>query len=284
MALDSVKTKNGSVRGLPCGNPAYTVFKAIPYAKPPVGDLRWKAPQEADAWEGIREAVRFSPASLQPSRSPGEFYAKEFFPVDEPVSEDSLYLNIWTPAETGTEKLPVMFWIHGGAFVQGFGHEMEFDGEAFCRRGVILVTFNYRLGILGFFAHPDLTATDGYSGNYAILDTIAALTWVRNNIAAFGGDRNNVTVFGQSAGGAMVNALVTSPLARGLLHKAILLTGQTLPKPATRTERICPRGRLLPPRSPVPWCSTKRMWNPWIYPVFPILRSWKPPRCNYACP
>lgn len=177
-----------------------------------------------------------------------------------------------------------MFWIHGGAFVQGFGHEMEFDGEAFCRRGVILVTFNYRLGILGFFAHPDLTATDGYSGNYAILDTIAALTWVRNNIAAFGGDRNNVTVFGQSAGGAMVNALVTSPLARGLLHKAILLTGQTLPKPATRTERICPRGRLLPPRSPVPWCSTKRMWNPWIYPVFPILRSWKPPRCNYACP
>lgn len=225
MTLRTVKTQTGYVEGVPCGNPSYTVFKGIPYAQPPIGKHRWKAPIDPEPWEGVRKCDKFASISIQRKIQPGEFYQKEFFPVvDVPMSEDCLYLNVWTPALNGDERLPVMMWIHGGAYMGGYGHEMEFDGEAFCKRGVILVTINYRLGALGFFAHPELSEIDPHrvSGNYGILDQIQALKWIRQNIAAFGGDPDNVTVFGQSAGGGAVQALISSPLSKGTFHKAII--------------------------------------------------------------
>lgn len=212
----------------------YTLFMGVPYAQPPVGNLRWRAPREPGCWEGVYHADHWPSRSMQETGREDGFYDKEFY--DEPeyqttVSEDSLYLNIWTPAEKAGEKLPVAFWIHGGAFMGGFGHEKEFDGAAYCKRGVILVTINYRLGPLGFLAHPWLSEenrSDGgpaVSGNYAILDQIAALKWVRENIAAFGGDPDNITVCGQSAGCMSVQTLVSSPLTRGIIAKAILQSG-----------------------------------------------------------
>lgn len=224
MSLETIKIQNGLIKGVPCGNPAYTAFKGIPYAKPPVGEYRWRSPVDPEPWEGIRKCDSFPPIAIQRNPTPGEFYQKEFFPVDMPMSEDCLYLNVWTPAFTGNEKLPVMVWIHGGAYMQGYGHEMEFDGEAFCKRGVILVTINYRLGVFGFFAHPELSKKCPHkvSGNYGILDQIQALKWVQKNIEAFGGDAGNVTIFGQSAGGGSVQAIVSSSLAKGLFHKAIV--------------------------------------------------------------
>ena len=224
MAILSAKTVYGEVSGIPCGYTGYTVFKGIPYAAPPVGPLRWAPPLDPAPWTGIKSCDVFPKISVQNKNKPGEFYQKEFFPVQAPMSEDCLYLNIWTPAESPGEKLPVMLWIHGGAYMHGHGHEIEFDGEAFCRRGVILVTINYRLGIMGYFAHPELTKRSSYkaSGNYGLLDQIHALRWVNKNIGAFGGDAGNVTVFGQSAGGGSVISLCASPLAKGLFHKAII--------------------------------------------------------------
>ncbi|MCI9149268.1 MAG: carboxylesterase family protein [Lachnospiraceae bacterium] len=226
-----VQTKYGKVEGQQmCG---YTVYKGIPYAKPPVGALRWKAPQEPDCWEGVYEAKTFgnmAPQTLPEEGHPimgrfkKEFYSDEAFIPK--MSEDCLYLNIWAPDQTG-EKLPVAFWIHGGGFGGGYGSEMEFDGEAYCSRGVILVTVNYRVGIFGFLAHPWLTAESrqGISGNYGILDQIAALNWVWENIEAFGGDPENITVFGQSAGSMSTQVLVSSPLTKGRIAKAILQSG-----------------------------------------------------------
>lgn len=229
--MERIELKQGSLQGV--SMEGYDVFWGVPYAKPPVGELRWRPPQEPEAWEGVYHADAYPNRSMQEDhRDP--FYGKEFFDEPErgtPFSEDSLYLNIWTPAEQNGEKLPVAFWIHGGAFLGGFGHEKEFDGAAYCRRGVILVSVNYRLGPFGFFAHPLLSAEDralggaGVSGNYGILDQIAALKWVRENIAAFGGDPDNITVFGQSAGCMSVQTLVTSPLTRGMISKAILQSG-----------------------------------------------------------
>jgi para-nitrobenzyl esterase len=216
MAIQTVKTTFGNVSGIPCGNPAYTVFKGVPYAAPPVGELRWQAPANPVNWEGVKVCDTFPPISVQNKFRAGDFYQKEFFPVQPDMSEDCLYLNIWTPANEAGEKLPVMFWIHGGAFIQGFGHEMEFDGEAFCKRGVILVTINYRLGAMGFFAHPD-----GINGNFGLLDQIQALKWVHSNIESFGGDPANITVFGQSAGGVSTLTLCASPLTTGIISKAI---------------------------------------------------------------
>jgi len=226
----------------------YTLFSGIPYAQPPVGDLRWRAPREPSSWEGVYHADTWPCRSMQETGRPDSFYDKEFY--DEPeyqtaVSEDSLYLNIWTPAEKAGEKLPVAFWIHGGAFMGGFGHEKEFDGAAYCKRGVILVTINYRLGPIGFLAHPWLSRESeaeglpAVSGNYGILDQIAALKWVRENIAAFGGDPDNITVFGQSAGCMSVQTLVSSPLTRGMIAKAILQSGVGLSydHPLAQAER-----------------------------------------------
>ena len=233
MALDIIRTEAGLLRGIACGNPAFTVFKGVPYARPPLGDLRWKPPLPSLSWEGVMECSAFPPMAVQQIPKVGDFYQKEFFPVNLPMSEDCLYLNIWTPATSGDEKLPVMMWIHGGAYIVGYGHEMEFDGEAFCKRGVILVTINYRLGIFGYFAHPALSKESpmATSGNYGLLDQIRALEWIRDNISAFGGDPDNVTIFGQSAGACAVHALISSPLAAPLFNKAIVQSGRGIGLP-----------------------------------------------------
>jgi para-nitrobenzyl esterase len=209
-----VKTTAGLVRGAAIGQTGLRVFKGIPYAAPPVGELRWQAPRPAVAWQGVRDATAFGAACLQP---------KVFDDIAfKETSEDCLTLNVWTPAK-GAGRLPVMVWIHGGGFVAGGGSEPRHDGEAFARRGIVLVTVNYRLGVFGFFAHPELTRESSRkaSGNYGLLDQVAALAWVKDNIAAFGGDPANVTIFGESAGSFSVSALVASPLTKGLLHKAI---------------------------------------------------------------
>lgn len=220
-----VQTKYGKLSGIASGGSV--IFKGVPYAKPPVGALRFFPPQEPNCWEGVRAADTFPCRSMQLQSRTAGFYDKEFYSVPEfcpEISEDSLYLNIWVPEGAQTD-LPVAFWIHGGAFLGGYGSELEFDGEAFNRRGVILVTINYRLGPLGFFACKELTAEQGSSGNYGILDQIAALRWVRENIAAFGGDPENITIFGQSAGAMSVQALVSSPLTKGMIRRAILQSG-----------------------------------------------------------
>jgi para-nitrobenzyl esterase len=218
-----VETKYGKLRGVQ--KQGYSVFRGVPFAKPPVGELRFKAPLEPDAWDGVRDAKVFGNRSMQGGQQAGSFYGKEFFTDEDfmpEMSEDSLYLNIWTPFENSDAKLPVAFWIHGGAFLGGFGTEIEFDGEEYCKRGVILVTVNYRLGAFGFLAHPWLTAEAGHSGNYGIMDQIAALKWVRDNIAAFGGDPEQITVYGQSAGSMSVQTILNSPPAKGMVSKAIL--------------------------------------------------------------
>ena len=186
MALRQVRVESGIIEGLPCGNTSISVFKGIPYAAPPVGELRWKAPQPVKPWEGVYQAYKFMPISAQAIEA-HTFYSKEFYKCREGMSEDSLYLNVWTPAVKDDEKLPVMMYIHGGGFQSGYSYEMEFDGEGFAKRGVILVTIAYRLGSLGFMAHPELTAEGGElkSGNYGTLDQIAALKWIKRNIAAF---------------------------------------------------------------------------------------------------
>jgi len=219
--------ENGAVRGVACGWPSVTAFYGIPYAAPPVGELRWRPPQPAVSWTGVRDCARPSARCPQLGVGKGSFYEREFYPVEEPMSEDCLYLNVWTPAQSADEKLPVIFWIHGGAFMTGYGHSAHFDGEPFARKGVILVTINYRLNIFGWMVHPELSAESerGVSGNYGLLDQLAALNWVRRNIAAFGGDPENITVAGQSAGGMCVQALLCSPLTEGLIAKAIMQSG-----------------------------------------------------------
>jgi para-nitrobenzyl esterase len=224
MSLKEAVTRYGTLRGVQ--KIGYTVFRGIPYAKPPVGSLRWKKPEAPERWEGLRDAKVFVSQAVQEGSPPGTFYHKEFFSDEDffpPKSEDCLYLNIWTPAETPKEGLAAAFWIHGGAFINGFSTEMEFDGAAFARERVILVTVGYRLGALGYLAHPWLGAEDsGRSGNYGLYDLIAALDWVRDNIASFGGDPDRVTVFGQSAGAICTQALISSKLTRGKIHRAII--------------------------------------------------------------
>ncbi len=221
--------EGGSIRGVETASAGVVAYKGIPYAAPPVGVLRWREPQPVQPWSGVRSADAFGPAAVQADQPVGSFYQKEFFWMGDPVrSEDCLYLNIWTPAAGDpAAKLPVAMWIHGGAYVQGYGHEVEFDGEAFARRGVILVTVNYRLGVLGFMAHPLLSAESphGVSGNYGILDQRAALMWLRRNIAQFGGDPERITVFGQSAGAGSVQCLLASPLSAEMIAGAAIQSG-----------------------------------------------------------
>lgn len=219
--------ESGKIEGV-AGQNGITVYKGIPYAAPPVGDLRWKKPQPAPAWQGIRKCDEFGAASLQSDQTAGTFYWKEFYQEGDPKrSEDCLYLNVWTPAAGTDARLPVIFWIHGGAYMGGYGHEVEFDGNAYAQKGVILVTINYRLGMCGFLSHPLLTAENGGrgSGNYGLFDQQAALRWVKRNIAAFGGDPDNITVMGQSAGAGSVQALVSSPLTKGYIRRAIIQSG-----------------------------------------------------------
>ncbi len=231
MAIVQTQVETGKVRGALCANPSYTVFRGIPYACQTSGANRFAPPLPAESWDGERVCDAFSDICFQPVHESGtpfaDFFIKEFYPYQYPQSENSLCLNIWTPAESVDDALPVMVWIHGGGLGSGYGHEMEFDGEAIARRGVVLVTINYRVDVLGWFAHPDLSRESGHhgSGNLWLLDQIAALRWVQRNIANFGGDPANVTIFGQSAGGISVISHLISPLSEGLFAKAIIQSG-----------------------------------------------------------
>ena len=225
--VNSVQLKSGKVSGKTSDDQAVKIFMGVPFAAPPVGDLRWKAPQPVASWEGVRACVTPPASAIQAPPKPFMCWSKEFMAPESPLSEDCLYLNVWTTAKTAQDKLPVMVWIHGGAFTSGSGTVPLYNGEAMSRKGAVFVTINYRLGIFGFLAHPELSAESELktSGNYGILDQIAALKWVKENIAAFGGDLNNVTIDGQSAGAFSVNMLVVSPLAKGLFQKAIAQSG-----------------------------------------------------------
>lgn len=204
------------------------VFKGVPYAKPPLGKLRFMPPEPMEPWSGVRKADAFGAKCFQEGTEPSDSgYGKEFFSNPDfavPQSEDCLYLNIWIPksAPENADGFPVAFWIHGGAFINGYSSESEFDGEAFAKRGVIFVSINYRLGILGFLTHPELDRRNGNSGNYGTLDQIAALDWVFRNCSAFGGNPQKITVFGQSAGGMSVRNLISSPLTKGKIAGAIM--------------------------------------------------------------
>ncbi len=229
--LRTVTIDTGVLQGVACGDPRITVFKGVPYAAPPTGELRWRPPQPCAPWQGLRKADRFAPMAIQPQpgADPNDFFSREFHPASAelPMSEDCLYLNVWTPARSAGEALPVLFYIHGGGLWGGFSYEMAFDGERLARKGCILVTVGYRLGPLGFFAHPDLTQEDPQAsqGNGGFLDQLFALQWVQRNIHAFGGDPRRVTIAGQSAGAGSVTALVYSPMARGLFHGAVMMSG-----------------------------------------------------------
>ncbi len=225
--VNSVQLKSGKISGKTSEDQSVKIFMGVPFAAPPVGDLRWKAPQPVASWEGVRACVTPPASAIQAPPKPFMCWSKEFMAPESPLSEDCLFLNVWSTAKTAQDKLPVMVWIHGGAFTGGSGTVPLYDGEAMSRKGVVFITINYRLGIFGFFAHPELSAESELktSGNYGILDQIAALKWVKENIAAFGGDPNNVTIDGQSAGAFSVNMLVVSPLAKGLFQKAIAQSG-----------------------------------------------------------
>jgi para-nitrobenzyl esterase len=215
-APDEAVVSGGALKGVVLGQ--VVAFKNIPFAAPPVGELRWRPPQPAAPWSGVRDASAFGPSCIQ---------SGGLFGGGPNQSEDCLSLNVWTPARRAGARLPVMVWIHGGGFIGGSGAQPYYDGAAFARDGVVLVTLNYRLGRFGFFAHPALAGDhpEEPHGNYGLMDQIAALSWVKANIAAFGGDPANVTVFGESAGAISVNFLMISPAARGLFAKAVSESG-----------------------------------------------------------
>jgi para-nitrobenzyl esterase len=218
-----VKTEYGLVQGT--SEDGLTVYRGIPFAAPPVGDLRWRAPEPAASWEGVRQATKFAPMPVQRMGNPsGE---------QRPMSEDCLYLNVWTPAKSASAHIPVLVWIYGGGFNMGSTSEPNYSGEKLAQKGVVLVSIAYRVGQLGFLAHPELSAESPHhvSGNYGLLDMIAGLQWVQKNIAAFGGDPGKVTIFGESAGGIAVSMLCASPLAKGLFHGAISQSGGSFGPP-----------------------------------------------------
>ncbi len=212
-----ITTADGVLEGVVSADGKVRTYKGIPYAAPPVGQLRWKAPQPAPAWTGMRKAVEYGARCMQ-----GPIFPDMIFHDNGP-SEDCLYLNIWMPAKPAKKPLPVMVWIYGGGFAAGSSSEPRQDGGNLSKKGVMVVSFNYRLGVFGFFSHPELTSESGRnaSGNYGLLDQVAALQWVRKNIATFGGDPHNVTIFGESAGSFSVSALMASPLAQGRFRRAI---------------------------------------------------------------
>jgi para-nitrobenzyl esterase len=225
---DPVKTDTGQISGVAGKNPDVRVYKGIPFAAPPVGELRWKPPQPAGRWEGVLTADTFGSQCVQggggargaaPKGGKGGGAASG--------SEDCLYLNVWTAAQSASEKRPVLVWSHPGGYTSGSGSSPQFDGEALAKKGVIVVTHNYRLGVFGFFAHPELTKESDHhaSGNYGLMDLAATLRWVQRNIAAFGGDPRNVTIAGDSAGAALVAMMTGSPEGKGLFRRVISESG-----------------------------------------------------------
>jgi para-nitrobenzyl esterase len=238
---DPVRLDSGAVSGISANDSRVTVFKGIPYAAPPVGDLRWRAPQPAARWEGVRKADQFGPNCTAgggaggrggKGKAPGggekgPAPAKAAPPAGPAASEDCLYVNVWTPAKAAGDRLPVMVWTYGGAFTGGSGSEARYDGEALAKKGIVVVTYNYRLGMFGFLAHPELTKESGHnaSGNYGLMDLAAVLRWVQKNIAAFGGDPRKVTIDGESAGAILVASMVGSPEGKGLFQRAIAQSG-----------------------------------------------------------
>ena len=224
-----VRVAGGLAAGVPGRDASITVFKGLPFAAPPAGDLRWRAPRPVVAWSGVKKADQFGANCMQTIVEEKKPWTYEFM-AHGPVSEDCLFLNVWTGATSAAEKRPVYVYVHGGANTEGSGSVPAYDGEGLARKGIVVVTVNYRLGVLGFFTHPDLTKeSDAHaSGNYALLDLIAALRWVHEHIAAFGGDPGNVTLGGQSAGASNTHSLVASPLAKGLFHRAIAESGSSI--------------------------------------------------------
>lgn len=227
--LRKVKVENGLVEGLPAADPRITSFKGIPFAAPPVGENRWRAPQPAEDWDGVLRAYDFAPISMQttPGVNKDDIYSREWHVDPEiPMDEDCLYLNVWTPAKSADEKLPVFVWFFGGGLQVGYPSEMEFDGERIARRDVVVVTVNYRLNVFGFLSHPEITAESPEAPtNFGHLDQQAGIHWVKRNIAAFGGDPDNITIGGQSAGGGSVLSQLASPQNEGLFQKAIIQSG-----------------------------------------------------------
>jgi para-nitrobenzyl esterase len=231
--------ENGIIEGNYDTNTNIQKYFGIPFAKPPVGDLRWKAPQPVEDWEGIRETKKFGPRPMQTNVF-GDMKSRS-----DGVSEDCLYLNVWTPAKRNTKGLPVLVYFYGGGFVAGDASEYRYDGESMAKKGIVTVTVNYRLNVFGFLAHPDLSAESPYkaSGNYGLLDQYVALQWVSKNIAAFGGDPNKVTIAGESAGSISVSLQMASPLAKDLIHGAIGESGASIhptlsPAPLEEAEKI----------------------------------------------
>jgi para-nitrobenzyl esterase len=223
-----ILTVNGLISGYKIGD--ISVFKGIPFAAPPVGELRWKAPQPVKNWTGVLKCDSFSASPMQRNPVPFMMWTEEFITPPEKLSEDCLYLNVWTPAKSSKEKLSVLVWIYGGGFSSGSAACAVYDGEEMSKKGIVFVSINYRVGVLGFLAHPELRSESEHnvSGNYGLLDQIAALLWISKNIEAFGGDPRKVTIAGQSAGSMSVCALVSSPLAKGLFRGAIAQSGGIL--------------------------------------------------------
>jgi para-nitrobenzyl esterase len=233
-----VKVEHGTIEGLYDTKTSLQTYFGIPYARPPIGGLRWKAPQPPDPWKGVLPAKAFGPRAVQ-----GPVFGDMSFRSNG-MSEDCLYLNVWTPAKRNTSGLPVLVYFYGGGFVAGDGSEPRYDGASMARKGIVVVTVNYRLNIFGFFAHPELTREASYkgSGNYGLLDQHAALAWVQRNIAAFGGDPRKVTIAGESAGSVSVSALMASPLSRGMIAGAIGESGAAIhptlaPVPLNEAEK-----------------------------------------------
>jgi len=248
--LQTVRTQNGLVSGVKTPTPGVEAFKGIPYAAPPVGNLRWRAPRPHQNWDGVLKADHFCQNCMQATQSQQanpphtqrkSVWAKPYLIPKGPLSENCLYLNIWTAAKSSSEHRPVIVWIHGGGFQSGSGSVPVYNGEAMAKKGVVFVTINYRLGLFGFLALPELTRESGHdaSGNYGLLDQIAALKWVKENIEAFGGNPGNVTIDGQSAGAFSINYLVASPLAKELFQRAIAESGAGfVPNPMNTTPDL----------------------------------------------
>lgn len=256
---DAVKTEAGYVAGTSANG--VRIYKGVPYAAPPINDLRWKAPQPVKPWRDTLACNAFPPSPIQNDPKPFRMWSQEFITPATPLSEDCLYLNIWTTARVQQEELPVLVWIHGGAFVSGSGACPIYDGEAMAKEGIVYVTINYRLGVFGFMAHPELTLESPHksSGNYGLLDQLAALKWVKNNIAKFGGDPARVTIAGQSAGSMAVQALVASPLAKGLFQQAIAQSGAITNRPAPILHDAEETGTILAQKLKTPTLHALRL-------------------------